>query len=206
VSAKAIVLASGRGSNFEAIYNAISEKKLDLNIEAVLSNKADAGILASAKEKNIPYHFLDLAKKDEQAKLALYQDIFSKYHFEWIILAGYLQKIPSEITKKFKNKIVNIHPSLLPLHGGKNMYGHNVHEAVWQSGAKISGATVHFVNDHYDEGAIILQDSVLLDGSENPLMIAEKVLKIEHQIFTKALNILVKNKYKIVNNKVILES
>ena len=101
--------------------------------------------------------------------------------------------------------MVNIHPALLPFFGGKGMYGHFVHEAVWKSGMQVSGATIHFVNEHYDEGKIILQKAVELDSSDTPDRIAEKVLKIEHEIYPLALKWLLEDRVKTIDNRISLE-
>lgn len=123
---------------------------------------------------------------------------------DFIVLAGFLKKIPKEVVAAFPNRIVNIHPSLLPSFGGHGMYGMNVHRAVWRAGVKLSGATVHFVNDVYDDGAILLQESVSLLGSETAEQIAEKVLAVEHKLFPSALKLLVEGRFKYEQNKVIL--
>jgi phosphoribosylglycinamide formyltransferase-1 len=101
--------------------------------------------------------------------------------------------------------MLNIHPALLPFFGGKGMYGHHVHQAVWESGMQVSGATVHFVNEKYDEGQILLQKSVPLDTTDTPETIAQKVLKIEHEIYPLALKLLVEHRVKHVKNRIILD-
>jgi phosphoribosylglycinamide formyltransferase-1 len=97
-----------------------------------------------------------------------------------IVLAGFLLKMPKNITSFFENKIINIHPALLPLYGGKGMYGLNIHKAVIENKEKISGVTIHYVNDKYDDGVIIFQKKVDLDNKESPLSLSKKILKLEH--------------------------
>ncbi|HEX2981902.1 MAG TPA: formyltransferase family protein, partial [Ignavibacteriales bacterium] len=130
--------------------------------------------------------------------------ILQKLNIDLITLAGYLKKIPDEICSLYTNRMINIHPALLPAFGGKGMYGMNVHKAVFDSSAKVSGATVHFVNEVYDSGAIIMQKCVDISGVTSPEEIAEKVLKVEHEIFPAAILKLADNKVKIKNNRVYL--
>lgn len=195
MSAKLVVFGSGRGSNFISIYNQIRSGQLKASVSAVFSDNPNARILESAKAFGFSTELVS-----SLTMLALLE----KYQPDYIVLAGYLKKIPRNVVEKFENKIINIHPSLLPSFGGKGMYGHHVHNAVYQSGVKITGATVHFVNEAYDDGYILMQDSVNLSGHESIEDIATKVLAIEHELFPRALNCLINKKYTIQDKRVRL--
>jgi len=127
-----------------------------------------------------------------------------KIPVDLILLAGFLKKIPDEFVDEFENKIINIHPALLPSFGGKGMYGMNVHEAVFKSSAKISGATVHFVDKIYDNGKIIAQRAVDIGNVKNAIEIAECVLKVEHEILPFVVDKFADNKIRFENNRVVI--
>jgi phosphoribosylglycinamide formyltransferase 1 len=203
---KAVVFGSGRGSNFQAIYQEIENDKLNLEIAAVFSNNESSGILEFAKKKNI------ITETISEKNYNSYEDyeesllgLISTYGANIIILAGYIRKIPDSLIASFPNKIINIHPSLLPAFGGKGMYGERVHQAVYKAGCKITGATVHFVNQNYDEGQIIIQNFVRLTGKESAEEIAEKVLEIEHKLYIKAIKIIINEEYRWEDKRFILE-
>ena len=182
-----IVFASGGGSNFKNILKKISSENLPINLCLLVSNNINCGAVKYAKKNDIDffiYNKLNFPNDDEQK--ILYKKIKSKSP-DLIILAGYLKKISKQIVKSYNKKILNIHPSLLPKYGGKGNYGMNVHNKVYQNKDNISGATIHFVDYNYDTGPILIQKSVLLDKFDNPKTIAEKVLKIEHEIYPKAI-------------------
>ena len=128
-----------------------------------------------------------------------------KLNIDLIVLAGFLKKIPIELIKAFKNKIINIHPALLPSFGGKGMYGMNVHHAVFNSSAKVSGPTVHFVDEIYDNGKIIGQRAVDISDVKTPEEIAERVLKVEHKLLPEIIKLFVENKIRITENRIFLD-
>jgi phosphoribosylglycinamide formyltransferase 1 len=192
---KVAVFASGRGSNFEQLCIAQKNKNFEAKIALLIASKPEIGALDIAKKYNIPAQVFvsrDYSSVDEYSKELL--ACLKKYEIDFIALAGWLRLIHSSILNDFQDKIINIHPALLPFFGGKGMYGANVHKAVWQSGMLVSGATVHIVNAEYDRGLIIKQESVQLDFEDTPQTIAQKVLKIEHKIYPEALKMLVENK------------
>ena len=125
-----------------------------------------------------------------------------KFEVDYIVLAGYLKLIGANIVKEFSNKILNIHPALLPSFGGKGMYGKHVHQAVYDHGVKVSGATVHLVNEIYDAGSIVIQKACSIEGLQSPKEIAHKVLELEHEIYPQAVKLLVENKLKIIERRV----
>ena len=120
--------------------------------------------------------------------------LLKEHDVQLIALAGYLKKIPVSVVREYRNRILNIHPALLPSFGGHGMYGHFVHEAVIASGAKLSGATVHLVDEEYDRGPIVLQKSVPVEPGDTPESLAARVLHVEHEIFPLALQAFVDNR------------
>jgi phosphoribosylglycinamide formyltransferase-1 len=120
--------------------------------------------------------------------------VLREHDVHLIALAGYLKKIPTAVVRAYRNKILNIHPALLPLFGGAGMYSHHVHEAVIASGMKVSGATVHIVDEEYDRGAIVIQKPVLVDELDTPETLAAKVLIVEHEIYPEAIKAFAENR------------
>jgi len=178
------VFVSGQGSNLKAIYKQIELGNLPAKISVVVSNNKNCGAIDFAIDKNIPT-FIIVNNKDknfESYKELLF--FLSDLKIDLVVLAGFLKKIPKEFIQKYKNKIINIHPALLPKYGGKGMYGINVHKAVFNAKENISGATVHFVDEIYDNGKIIEQETVDISDVKSPEEIAERVLKIEHIILS----------------------
>ncbi|MFQ5583647.1 MAG: phosphoribosylglycinamide formyltransferase, partial [Calditrichia bacterium] len=130
--------------------------------------------------------------------------ILAEYNVNYIILAGYVKKIPDNLIDQYQNRIVNIHPALLPAFGGKGMYGMHVHRAVFESGAQYSGVTVHLVNNEYDAGPILLQKVVDIHDCQSPEEIASRVLAVEHRVFPDALKILLEKNIEIRGKRVIV--
>jgi len=184
------VLASGRGSNFEAILNNIKKGKLDASIQVVVSNKETAGALEIARNNKIPAVYISrkLFPEQEQFDQQLLS-ILNQYQVNFIVLAGYLKMLSPIVVRKFKHRILNIHPALLPSFGGKGMYGIHVHEAVLDYGCKVTGVTVHLVDEEYDTGPPVLQRCVPIYNDDTPEKLAARILKVEHQVFTEALQL-----------------
>jgi len=176
------ILASGSGSNAEKIIAHFQHSK-KAEIALVATNKADAIVLERAKKYNIPT--FTFSRKELDAGLLLQK--LQVEHIDWVILAGFLLKIPVELTRAFPDRMVNIHPALLPKYGGKGMYGAHVHEAVKAAKDKETGITIHLVNENYDEGRIVFQASTPLDESDTPDTIAEKVHVLEHKHFAQII-------------------
>jgi formyltetrahydrofolate-dependent phosphoribosylglycinamide formyltransferase len=192
------VFASGRGSNFQAILNAIREGRLPARVVLVLSNKGDAGALEIARACSLAaVHLSQKQFPDEGSFGEAMLDVLKRHDVQIVALAGYLKKIPANVVREYRNRILNIHPALLPSFGGAGMYGHFVHEAVIASGAKLSGATVHLVDEEYDRGPIVLQKAVSVEACDTPETLAEKVLKIEHEIYPLALKAFAENRVTI---------
>ncbi|MGD0037467.1 MAG: phosphoribosylglycinamide formyltransferase [Bacteroidota bacterium] len=196
------VFASGRGSNFLAILNAIDARILPAQIVVLISNKSDVGAMEIARAHNIPtQHLSQKMFSSEEALADAMLEALEKNHAEFIALAGYLKKIPARVIRQYCNRIVNIHPALLPSFGGEGMYGHRVHEAVIASGEKVSGATVHLVDEEYDCGPIVLQKTVTIAQNDTPDSLAAKILKIEHEIFPLALKAFAEGRVRIEGRK-----
>jgi phosphoribosylglycinamide formyltransferase 1 len=201
------VFASGRGSNFQALLHAIDAGILPARIVVLISNKADAGAIEIARAKNISTHHLSQKMfSSEEALAGAMMEVLERNHVDFIALAGYLKKIPAQVIRQYRNRIINIHPALLPSFGGEGMYGHLVHESVLASGEKISGATVHVVDEEYDRGPIVLQKTVVIAADETPDSLAAKVLKIEHEIFPLALKAFAEGRVKVEGRKAWITS
>lgn len=183
------ILGSGRGSNFQAILNALQRGEIpNVRIRIVLSNNSGAGILELARANNIPaVHLSQLMFPDRDRFVEAMLNAFRDHDVNFIALAGYMKQLDSRIISKFRNRIVNIHPALLPKYGGKGMYGMHVHEAVVANGERVTGATVHMVDEEFDHGAIVLQKQVAIERGDTPEAVAAKVLRIEHEIYPQAL-------------------
>ncbi len=193
------VFVSGRGSNLRAIVEYFQDKSNAPKIKLVFSDKLNCPALNFAKSRKIKTYSVSVNAGNGKISWDEALDILKREKTKLIVLAGFLKKIPSNIITEFERKIINIHPALLPSFGGKGMYGMNVHKAVYESKAKVSGATVHFVNENYDEGEIIAQSCVDISKANSPEEIAEKVLSSEHELLPYVIS-------KFAEQKVITEN
>lgn len=183
-----VIFASGTGSNARRIIEFFHDDA-DVRVVLVVSNKAEAGVLAVAREHAIPTQVIDRASfYDTSDLLAVLRDL----QVDFIVLAGFLWLIPAYLVRAFPRKIINIHPALLPKFGGKGMYGLHVHTAVQAAGETETGLTIHYVNEHYDEGDIIFQVRCPVMSGDTPADIARRVLVLEHahfpQVIQKVMN------------------
>lgn len=182
------ILLSGRGSNFEAIAAAIKRGELSARIRFVGSNKSDTQGLQTAKEMGIPTVVFNRSEFEDGERFADFMlEKLGEFEIDLIALAGYLRKIPSRVVNRYRQRIVNVHPALLPKYGGKGMYGMNVHRLVIESGDAETGVTVHYVDDIYDNGKIIAQRKVPVNPGDTPEKLAARVLKVEHQFYPEVL-------------------
>jgi phosphoribosylglycinamide formyltransferase-1 len=192
VSLRLAVFASGSGSNLQAIidrFNKSNDQSLPLRVVLVVSDREDAGALDRARSAGI--EAMHIQVNGRPAELST-REMLAALEFadvDIIALAGYLRLIPPAIIKRYPDRIVNIHPALLPDFGGKGMYGMNVHRAVMQSGRMHTGATVHYVNEQYDEGGIIAQWPVPIKSGDKPEQLAWRVLAVEHVLYPAALEL-----------------
>jgi phosphoribosylglycinamide formyltransferase-1 len=177
-----IIFASGSGSNAAAIIQHFKQTNL-AQVQLIVCNKPNAGVIDIAQQHQIPYIIIDKAAFNEDTFI----NTLSSYSTDLIVLAGFLWKIPDNIIKAFSNKIINIHPSLLPKYGGKGMFGKHVHEAVIAGGEQESGITIHMVNEHYDEGAHIVQAHCAINSQDDAQSLAQKIHQLEHYFFPRTI-------------------
>lgn len=189
---RVVVLVSGSGTNLQAIIDAKKSGYLDIDITAVISDR-DCYALNRAKENNIRYFCLDRKDSDFQDKL--FQLLIE--YADLVVCAGFLSILSPKIINHFKNRIINIHPALLPSFGGKGMYGEKVHKKVLEYGAKLSGCTVHFVDDTIDGGPIIFQYAVPVLAGDDAKTLAERISIFEHQLIVEAIKLIASGKIKI---------
>ena len=191
------VLVSGGGTNLQSIIDAVEAGRINGQIKLVISNKEGAYGLERAKNHNIRAVF----EKDEQAII----DIMKESQIDLVVLAGFLKILSPNFTKAFENRIINIHPSLIPSFCGKGYYGLRVHEAAVEYGVKVSGATVHFVDENADTGPIIRQETVEVLPEDSPEDLQQRVLKIEHRILSQVVADYCDDKIRVVGRKVFIE-
>ncbi|MCC6288876.1 MAG: phosphoribosylglycinamide formyltransferase [Chitinophagaceae bacterium] len=185
--ARLAVFASGTGSNAQKIIDFFRNDPL-VAIALIVSNKPTAGVLQIAEREKIASLVIE---KEKFFNGDGYVEELKKHNVEWIILAGFLWKVPVSLIQAFPGKIINIHPALLPKYGGKGMYGHFVHEAVITAGEKQSGITIHFVDELFDHGAHIFQAYCNIEPGETPETLAKKVQVLEHKHFPEVIKQLV---------------
>ena len=184
------IFASGSGSNAENIANHFS-KHTNVEIPLFLTNKANAYVLERAKKLNIDSFVFNKTQFLETEEIIA---VLAEKNIDLIVLAGFLLKIPENLIKAYPNKIVNIHPALLPKFGGKGMYGDNVHKAVVNTRETESGITIHYVNKHYDEGEIIFQAKCGVLPTDTYEDVAAKIHQLEYKHFPKTIDALINNK------------
>jgi phosphoribosylglycinamide formyltransferase-1 len=178
------VLASGRGSNLQAIidhFDSLARERI-AKVVLVASNRADSPALIRAATASIDIATFDAA--DDGSQLIA---LLRKFRIDLVVLAGYLKRIPSSVIREYAERIINIHPALLPAFGGEGMYGARVHEAVIASGAKETGVTVHLVGDDYDRGPIVAQWRVPVEKSDTAESLAARVLNVEHIVYPRTV-------------------
>jgi formyltetrahydrofolate-dependent phosphoribosylglycinamide formyltransferase len=172
------VLVSGHGSNLQALLDAFAEPSAPARIALVVSNKADAGALGRARSARVPTATIAADGQDADGLLAL----LARHDIGLVVLAGYLKKVPDRVVAAYRGRMLNVHPALLPCFGGAGMYGRRVHEAVLASGARVSGVTVHLVDEQYDHGRILAQWPVPVRPSDTAETLAARVLEAEHRL------------------------
>ncbi len=190
MSTRIAVLCSGGGTNLQALIDAVEAGRIDGQIVLVLSNASKAYALERARKHGIPAQFV--SKKQAGSDEAFNDVILEKLReagAELVVLAGYLPIVGAQVVRAYEHRIINIHPALIPAFCGPGMYGHHVHEAVLAYGAKISGATTHFVDEQVDHGGIILQKSVPVQEGDTPDTLAARVLTVEHEILPESVRL-----------------
>jgi len=200
------VFGSGRGTNAQSILENIDRGSIQARISIVISNKSDAGIFTIADTRGIPRQYINPSDYGtEEGYTNTLLSVLEEHDIGLIILAGYLKKIPSTIISRYRNRIMNIHPALLPAFGGAGMYGMRVHQAVIEYGVKITGVTVHFVDEEYDRGPIIVQEAVEVYDNDTPQTLAQRVLSVEHKLYSKAIALFAEDRLRIDNRRVYIE-
>lgn len=178
------IFASGEGTNAQNIIDYFKSGTLGLQVTLVISNNPKANVLNRAKNAGVSTYIVDRNSFYESDQVI---DILKSANIDLIALAGFLWKIPEHLIQNFTNKIINIHPALLPKYGGKGMYGMNVHKAVVDAKEKQSGISIHFVNENYDEGQLISQHTCTIEDADTPEILAQKIHQLEQEFFPKVI-------------------
>lgn len=184
------------GSNFAAIADAAARGEIPIELAVMIHNNARAGAREKAAGRGIPTEWVPRKRFcDDDEYAAHLLGLLDRYAVDIIALAGFMQRIPSSVVARFEHRITNIHPALLPLFGGQGFYGMRVHQAVFNAGMKVSGPTVHLVDDQYDHGSILLQQAVPIDDCRSPEEIAARILIEEHKIYPRAVGLLAQGRF-----------
>jgi phosphoribosylglycinamide formyltransferase-1 len=183
------VLASGQGTNLQNILQKIRSNELKgIELALVVSNNSNSGAMEIAREEGIDaLHISAVNQGSQEAADSALSEALHDHLIDLIVLAGYMKKIPSEVVKRYSGRIVNVHPALLPKHGGPGMYGMRVHEAVIAAGDKKSGATAHLVTEEYDEGPVILQAECEVLPDDTPESLSQRVREVEFDLLPRAI-------------------
>ena len=178
-------MASGGGSNFQAIHDRIADGSLPgVSVEFLLSNNSTCGAVTNARSSGVRvYHVSSVTHPNEFDQAGAMVSILKNHGVDLLVLAGYMKKVPDAVLNLLPNRVINIHPALLPSFGGPGHWGMRVHEALVQAGARVSGPTVHFVDSIYDHGGIIAQRAVPISSLDTPEDVAGKVLVQEHDLY-----------------------
>ncbi|MCI0532294.1 MAG: phosphoribosylglycinamide formyltransferase [candidate division Zixibacteria bacterium] len=201
------VLASGNGSNLQALIDSVKKKKLKAEIEIVISNNSNAFALKRARRNGIKA--LHLSRQQFKSQPEFDRKLVStlkKQKIDLICLAGYMKKLSPSVVKAFRNKIINIHPAPLPRFGGKGMYGLDVHRAVIHSGVKNTAVSVHLVDYKFDHGPVIYSEMIPLKKSDTPVNLQKRVLKVEHRVYPYIAGLFADGKVAIKGRKVVIKN
>jgi phosphoribosylglycinamide formyltransferase-1 len=189
------IFASGSGSNAENIFNYFFGRK-DVQISLIVSNKAEAYVHKRAKRLGIPSLMMSKQNLEDSDKIL---EVFRDFQIDFVVLAGYLLRIPKGLIQVYPKRILNIHPALLPKFGGKGMYGDKVHKAVVEAGEKESGITIHYVNEDYDAGDIVFQSKCSILESDTPEEVASKVHALEYKHYPSIVDSIIKKEFGLAN-------
>lgn len=192
------VFASHGGSDLQAIIDGCKDNKINARVVAVISNNGDSTALERAEKEYIPAYHLS-AKKfgSEEALSVKILDVLTEHKTDMIFLAGYMRMLHADILKKYKNRVFNIHPALLPKFGGRGMYGMNVHRAVIEAGETETGVTIHRVSPEYDSGEIVAQTRVAVFADDTAETLANRVLEREHEFLVEVISDIAEGKIAI---------
>jgi len=199
------VFASGGGSNFGAMLKAIDAGRLDAVPVLLVADRPGTGAAEKAEARGVPMAVLppaDFAGEDAFADALL--DALHHHGATHVALAGYLKKVPARVVRAYRHRMLNVHPALLPAFGGKGLYGERVHQAVIEHGCRVSGATVHLVDEEYDTGPIVLQEPVPVLPDDTPRSLAARVLQVEHRIYPEALQLFAEGRVRVDGRRVLI--
>jgi formyltetrahydrofolate-dependent phosphoribosylglycinamide formyltransferase len=201
MTARVAVLASGGGSNLQAILDYFDAQGADRAVEIALvaSDRASAGALDRARQRQVPAVAMDATQR-----MAGLTSLLESHRVDYVALAGYLRFVPDAVTRQWRGRIVNIHPSLLPAFGGDGMYGIRVHTAALDAGVRVTGATVHFVDEVYDRGAIIAQRPVPVLPDDTPASLTARVQAVEHRLLPAAVELYALGRLKVEGRRVLI--
>lgn len=182
------ILASHQGTNFQAILNACEQGRVQANVALLICNNSDAPVMARARKSGVPAVHLSSKTHPSSGALddAMNDRLFDE-DIDLVVLAGYMKKLGSRVLTAYRDRIINVHPSLLPRHGGAGFYGLRVHKAVIESGDSETGATVHLVNDDYDMGKTLLQEKIKVNADDTPESLARRLYPIEHELLIEVI-------------------
>ncbi len=200
-------LASGGGTNLQAIMDRCASGDLPARMAVVISNNSGSGALERARRAGVPTcHLSGRTHPDPQALDRAIAEVFQSYGVDLVVLGGYMKKLGPVTLQAYPNRILNIHPALLPAFGGKGMYGLRVHQAVIESGAWISGVTVHLADEEYDHGPIVAQEAVRVGPDDTPESLAVRVLEVEHRLYWEVVRLFAEGRVAVEGRRVrILE-
>ena len=198
------VLASGSGTDFQSIIDGVESGMIDGKIDLLITNNTDAYCIERAKKHDIDYKIIDHRGKTREEHEKLISEEIEKYDLNLIVLAGYMRMFTDYFVDKYFGKIINIHPALLPLFGGKGMYGDNVHEAVLESGMKRTGCSVHFVTNEVDMGPIIDQRCVPVKYDDDIESLSERVLEKEHELLPEVVKAFSEDRVKLEEDEAFI--
>ena len=200
------VFASGGGTNFQAILDAINQGSLPATPACCVADTPEAGALDRADQANVPTAVVKPKNFSESSSFGrALLEVLDAHEVEFVALAGYMMKVPANVVDAYRNRITNLHPSLLPAFGGKGMYGMNVHEAVIEYGAHWSGVTVHLVDEEYDHGPVVLQEPVPVYASDTPQALAKRVKSVEHRLYPEVLRLFADNRIEVDGRSVRID-
>lgn len=182
-----MVFASGSGTNFQSIIDAIQRGDIHAQISGLITNREDIGAIERASQQQIPVKVINPDQLTESEFADALLDQLRQWNTDLVALAGYLKKIPTKVIQTYSNRILNIHPSLLPKYGGKGYYGINVHQAVLEAGDAESGCSVHIVTEEFDEGPVVAQTVVGVQPDDTPKDLAKRILAEEHKLYPQAI-------------------
>jgi phosphoribosylglycinamide formyltransferase 1 len=199
-----LVSGHGRGSNLQAIVDACAAGEVDAEVAVVIGTRSEAPAMERARLAGVPAVVVSPRKYEGDTGaygVALLRQL-DRFGVELICLAGFMLKLPPAVVDRYRDRIMNVHPALLPFFGGQGMYGENVHRAVLESGMKVSGATVHLVDEQYDSGPIVVQSAVPIEESDTPETLAARVLPVEHRLYVEAISLFAQGRLRVEGRRV----